>query len=142
MAYSTETDFLKRVSKTDLDLLTAPVSGDNLTADEILEEAIDTADGLINSYLAPVSQALPLATVPKTITQASCDIAIYNLHSRIQNIDIPEWVSSRYRSVIYWLKDLSSGKAILEAGAIDPADDISGTESGSERQAIFHSRTI
>lgn len=113
MAYSTETDFLKRLAKPDYDELVAPKDGDELEAEDILDEAISTADAIIDSYIMNVVDTVPLDEPSKMITQCSVDIAIFNLHSRIQYDRIPEWVKDRYDAAIAWLKDVSSGKANL-----------------------------
>lgn len=111
--YSTEADFLKRIAKTDYDELVRPVTGDTLTAAEIRDEAIETADEVINSYIMSVVDTVPLDEPTKMITQCSVDIAIFNLHSRVQYDRIPEWVKDRYDACIAWLKDVASGKANL-----------------------------
>mgnify|MGYP000950012380 CR=1 FL=1 len=111
--YSTEADFLKRISKQDYDELVRPVDGDTLTAAEIRDEAIETADEVINSYIMSAVATVPLDTPGKMITQCSVDIAIFNLHSRIQYERIPEWVKDRYDACIAWLRDVQSGKANL-----------------------------
>lgn len=113
MAYSTETDFLKRISKEVYDELVAPVTGDDLTSDEIRDEAIATADETIDSYISSAVDTVPLDEPTKVITQCSVDIAIFNLHSRIQYDRIPDWVKDRYDACIAWLKDIATGKANL-----------------------------
>jgi phage gp36-like protein len=111
--YSTEADFLKRIAKEDYDELVRPRTGDDLTEAEIRDEAIDTADEVINSYIMSVVDTVPLAEPTKMITQCSVDIALFNLHSRIQYDRIPEWVKDRYDACMAWLKDVQSGKANL-----------------------------
>jgi len=138
MAYATEADVLKRVRKDVYDKLVEPVSGDDLLADDILDEAIGTADSMIDSYLTSRISTLPLETIPKIVTQCSVDIAVYNLHSRIQYQDIPEWVTTRYNFAVQWLKDVASGKANLETAAIEDETTDSGVTYETERQ-IFDS---
>lgn len=111
--YSTEADFLKRIAKEDYDELVRPRTGDDLTADEIRDEAIATADEVIDSYIMSVVDTVPLADPTKMITQCSVDIALFNLHSRVQFDRIPEWVKDRYDACMAWLKDVQSGKANL-----------------------------
>lgn len=139
MAYSTEEDILKRIKKSEYDKLVAVSAGDNLSTDDIRDEAIATADSMIDSYLQNRISDLPLDTPPKSIVQASCDIAIYNLHSRIQYIDIPEWVNVRYNACIQWLKDISKGLANIEAAAITTDTETGGIDYGNEREAVFNS---
>lgn len=111
--YSTEADFLKRIAKEDYDELVRPRTGDSLTAAQIRDEAVETADEVIDSYIMSVVDTVPLDTPTKMITQCSVDIAIFNLHSRVQFDRIPEWVKDRYDACLAWLKDVQSGKANL-----------------------------
>lgn len=120
--YSTEADFLKRIAKEDYDELTRPRTGDSLTAAQIRDEAIETADEVIDSYIMSVVDTVPLDTPTKMITQCSVDIAIFNLHSRVQYDRIPEWVKDRYDACLAWLKDVQSGKANLGLPAEDEED--------------------
>lgn len=143
MAYSTEEEILKRIKKSEYDKLVAVSSGDGLTADEISDEAIATADSIIDSYLQNRISDLPIDTPPRSIVQASCDIAIYNLHSRIQYVDIPEWVNARYLAVMQWLKDIAKGLANIDTSTLTSDE----TESGgvtyeTERTSVFGSNTF
>lgn len=142
MAYSAESDFLKRIKKSELDKLTAVSAGDGLTAAGILSESISTADSMIDSYLSSQISTLPLDTVPKIITQASVDIAIYHLHSRIQYIDIPEWVKTRYDTTIAWLKDVARGVAAIESLDTTEETIVTGIDYGSDRLSVFNSDTF
>jgi phage gp36-like protein len=141
MAYSTEPDFLKRISKEDYDELVKPVTGDTLAAADIRDEAIETADDMINSYLLNVVTAVPLDEPPKVITQCSVDIAIFNLHSRIQYDRIPEWVKDRYDACISWLKDIASGKANLGLSETEEEERVDRTSYGSA-EVIMNRSTI
>lgn len=143
MAYSTTSDILKRIRKPDYDKLTLVYAGDGLTSEGIKDEAIATADSIIDSYLQKRIADLPLDAPPKSIVQASCDIAIYNLHSRIQYIDIPEWVSVRYNAAISWLRDISRGVAEIETGGLAEAETESGgVDYENERDSLFTSSTF
>lgn len=129
--YSTEADFLKRISKTDYDELVRPVTGDTLTAAEIRDEAIETADEVINGYIMSVVDTVPLDEPTKMITQCSVDIAIFNLHSRIQYDRIPEWVKDRYDACMAWLKDVASGKANLGLSVEEEEERLDKTSYGA-----------
>ncbi|MBM4159117.1 MAG: DUF1320 domain-containing protein [Ignavibacteria bacterium] len=101
--YSTKEDFLKRVSEDDLNSLTDK-------EDDNLEEAINTADSIIDGYLSNIFSELPLDDTPKIITQISIDIALYNLHSRLQYKDIPDHISKKYEGSIKLLEKIASGE--------------------------------
>lgn len=129
--YSTESDFLKRISKLDYDELVRPVEGDTLSSDDIRDEAIETADEVIDSYIMSVVSSVPLDEPTKMITQCSVDIAIFNLHSRVQYDRIPEWVKDRYDACMGWLKDVQSGKANLGLSESEEEERIDKTTYGS-----------
>ncbi|MBK9333855.1 MAG: DUF1320 domain-containing protein [Ignavibacteria bacterium] len=137
MAYSLEADFLKRISKEVYDELTAPVSGDGLTAEDIIEDAIDTADNTIDSYISSAVSTVPLDEPTKMITQCSVDISIFNLHSRVQYDRIPEWVKDRYDACISWLKDVQSGKANLGLSEAEEDERVDKTVYGSEERRMY-----
>jgi phage gp36-like protein len=134
--YSTEADFLKRIAKEDYDELVRPRTGDDLTADEIRDEAIATADEVIDSYIMSVVDTVPLADPTKMITQCSVDIALFNLHSRVQFDRIPEWVKDRYDACMAWLKDVQSGKANLGLGP-DATEELLDKTSYSAAEIIM-----
>lgn len=137
MPYSAEADFLKRISKEVYDELTAPVTGDGLTAEEILEDAIETADDTIDSYISSAVSTVPLDEPTRMISQCSVDIAIFNLHSRVQYDRIPEWVKDRYDACISWLKDIQSGKANLGLSEAEEQERVDKTVFGSEERRMY-----
>lgn len=137
MAYSAEADFLKRISKEVYDELVAPVTGDTLTAAQIRDEAIATADDTINSYISSAVDTVPLDEPTKMIVQCSVDISIFNLHSRIQYDRIPEWVKDRYDACISWLKDVQSGKANLGLSTTEEAERVEKTVYASEERIMY-----
>ena len=114
--YSDKNFFLTKISQTELDNLTGAV-------DANLDAAIESADGLIDSYLQTVT-AVPLAIVPAIVKQLSYDIAVFFLHDRIQYNEIPQRVKDKYDSSIFFLKDVAAGKANLPGIS---ADVINGT---------------
>lgn len=137
MPYSTEADFLKRISKEVYDELTAPVEGDDLTSANIRDEAIATSDETIDSYISSAVGTVPLDEPTKVITQCSVDIAIFNLHSRIQYDRIPEWVKDRYDACISWLKDIQSGKANLGLSEDEEAERVDKTVYGAAERVNY-----
>lgn len=141
MSYSTEADLLKRIKKIEYDKLVAPSTGDGLTAGNIRDEAIASADSLIDSYLQNRISSLPLDEPPKAIVQCSCDIVIYNLHCRIQYQDIPEWVQTRYNYCIKYLQDIAKGLVSLSSESIADETYSEGISYETER-SIFNSSTF
>lgn len=114
MAYSVKNDFYSSIQSSELDKLITPTADEvtaGITSDAILNDAIEKADNLIDSYITNQVKELPLETVPVMINKCSVDIAIFFLHGRIQYNEIPGFVETRYLAAEKYLKDISSGKA-------------------------------
>lgn len=113
MAYTDRDYFLNKIKESELIKLTADDNGDEDT--EKLTNAIASADDLIDSYLKKVVDELPLAAdiVPESIKQCSYYIAVYYLHDNIDYADIPEHAEKNYKNSIAYLKDVSTGAALL-----------------------------
>lgn len=86
---------------------------------ELLTRAIDSAEGLIESYLAmrydvpvDVSADLRLAASLRGVT---LDLAQFNLMSA--NSLVPDSMKLIYDRVLKWLQDIAAGKAVLPAAA-------------------------
>lgn len=103
--YSDENYFLTKIKKVELDKLT----DGNINN---LHSAIASADSMINSYLKGIT-TVPLVNPPEIIKQLSYDIAIFELHDRIQYADIPERIKAKYDAAIFYLKDIARGQANL-----------------------------
>lgn len=102
--YTDKDYFLTKLNEEDLNNLL----GDN---DDNLTNAIQAADSLIDSYLTNVATTVPLASPPDIVKQLSYDIAVFYLHDRIQFVDIPERVKTKYDAAISFLKDVARGMA-------------------------------
>lgn len=137
--YCTETDILKVIKKAEYDKLTASDSGVT-TAAQIRDEAIADADSLINGYLKNAVKVLPLADVPKSIKQCSVDIAIFNLHARIQYDEIPDFWKDRYDARIAFLKDISKGIAGLDQTVV--SDDEESNIDVNQNTNVFDRSTF
>lgn len=74
----------------------------------VLERALATADGEINSYLS-VRYAIPLPLVPQIVRDKACDIARY----RLQDDTPTDEARQRYEDAIEWLKSVAAGRALL-----------------------------
>ncbi len=143
MAYATETDIIKRISKAEYNKMVTVSYGDGLSPADIRDEALDTASSIIDSYLQGRIAELPIDTPPRSIVQACCDITIYNLHSRIQYIDIPDWINSRYQACMQWLKDVSKGLANIDNSTLTDDEEESGSVTyGSDRCSVMGSDTF
>lgn len=108
MAYSAKADFQKRFTDAKLIALTRGTGAINETN---LNEAIATADSIIDSYLMSVCSTLPLNDPPAYIKNYSVIIAVKELQKSIQYKDIPEFVMKEYDAAIAHLKDIAKGNA-------------------------------
>jgi len=127
--YSSREDFDKVINNDDLAALTGE------QGDESLFAAIESADSIIDGYLSSVCTVLPLVNVPPVIRQLSIDIGLYNLHTRVQFKDIPEWVSKKYDNAIKMLRSISKGELILPG--IIPEERLSKIIIGSDEKRTF-----
>jgi len=100
----------------------------------VVTRAIADADEEIDSY-AGVRYSLPFSTTPNRVRTLSVDIAIYNLYSRRRGA--PEDRKARYERVIQFLKDVATGKAVLDVP--DPAND---TDDGVETSSVKTDRVF
>ena len=95
MSYAVKQDMVDRFRATELIQLTDVDSVANAIDDTVLDRALDDADAEIDGYLAG-RYTLPLATVPRVLTNIACDIARYRLHDDRAT----EQVTTRYRDAI------------------------------------------
>lgn len=107
MPYSDKTYFVNKINNDELDKLTN-------SDEQILNEAIKSADSLIDSYLKNVVSSLPFENAPYIIQQCSYDLAIFYLHDRIQYSEIPQWVKDKYNSAIDFLTKAAKGIVSLD----------------------------
>ncbi len=121
MAYCTQTDLEDALTKAKLIQLT---DDEKLGAIKVarMDKAILSADTLIDSYLRGTH------TVPVTGTQAaldrlrqvSVDLTRFYLWTRRRPSDIPEDLDKSYERCIAFLKDVQSGKVLLDTPTATP----------------------
>lgn len=118
MPYSTQADLLNQLSEQELveltdDARTGAVDAAKVTA------AIKTADATIDAY-AGGRYSVPLAVSDK-VKALSVDLAIYELEKRRRRIRPDS--QAAYNAAIAFLKDVASGKAVLDqAGALQTSE--------------------
>src|SRR5213075_1292413 len=119
MAYSTKTDILNQISDEELAQLSSE-QGDFID-DVVVSSAISTADSLIDSYVGRV-YVVPVSPTPPRLKNISATIAVYNLHARRSGKlgGVNEAIRTSYEDCLGYLKDISTGKAVLD-GAVTPA---------------------
>lgn len=133
MAYATVQDMIGRYGETEM-LRLSSVDGilPEAVAAAPVEQAIADADALIDSYLRK-RYALPLATVPRVITNHSCALARYEL-SVGGDREPAEQVRNGRKDAIAWLSALASGSVSLEGAAAVSATSAAQT---ADRERMF-----
>lgn len=106
MAYINKEYFLRRIKLALLNELTN-------SSDENLDDALKSADDMIDSYLRNKIKVLPLSNPPDMIKRCSFDIAHYLLHDRTQSNQVPANVITKYDTAVEYLKAISSGNVQL-----------------------------
>lgn len=121
MTYATQADMVTRFGETELAQRTDRENGLVIDVD-VLNRALDDADGEINGYLAK-RYALPLASVPIVLTRLAADVARYHLYDD----GATQVVRQRYEDAVSLLKRMSSGDVQLfgaEAAAVAGVDTV------------------
>lgn len=124
MAYSSQTDILKRMPEAELISLTDHEQTGAVVA-AVVTEAIAAADSEIDSYLRARGEDTPLEDVPEIVVRVSVALAINSLYEdRVESV--PETVASRRDWARAWLTDFAAGRVSLgddDHSATDPATD-------------------
>ncbi len=123
MAYSTLADILDAIDERALIQLTDDEDTGEVNAARV-EKAIADADEEINGYVGS-RYAVPLSPVPALLRKLSVDIAIYNLHGRLDHT--PEERSNRYKNAVKILDNIALGKVSL--GTHDPEGNPPATDA-------------
>ena len=107
MSYVTAQDMIDRFGSKELIELT---DHDNagVIDDTVLQRALDDASAEIDGYLAAV-YALPLSTVPNSVTRLCADMARYYL----MGDRVTQAVSDRYKNAVAFLRGVADEKVSL-----------------------------
>ncbi|WP_040728227.1 gp436 family protein [Thiomicrorhabdus sp. Kp2] len=109
MNYATQIDIENRYG-TDSLLVVADRNDDQVVDAEVVTAALEDASAEIDSYVG-VKYALPLATVPRVLSQLCVDIAFYKLSADADMAT--EERRQRYDDAIGLLKRFSRGEVTL-----------------------------
>lgn len=82
----------------------------------LIDRAIADADALIDGYLK-VRYALPMAVVPRLVTDLSLRISIYYAHAHVA----ADKIKADYEAALKTLRDISTGIIQLDVDGIEPA---------------------
>ncbi len=120
MAYCTYQDIETRLSEADLAAL-ADYDGDGQPDETVVEQAIRSAEALIDSYLGvrfSVPVSAPGDGCPDVLTARAVNLAVYFL--RLGRDSVTEDVRAQYEDDIAWLKEVVAGSVSL---GVEPAPD-------------------
>lgn len=126
MTYAVQQDLVDRFGQTEIAQLTDRTNGTTIDT-AVLGKALADADDLINSHLA-TRYTLPLASVPKVIVRAACDIARYYLYED----RVTEQVRARYEDTVKFLKAVADGAVTL---GLDAANQVASQSGGAQVDA-------
>lgn len=116
MAYCSIDDILRVIPEGELAELTTEVGTSPDT--DVVNEAVAKADALIDAYCGR-QYAVPFDPVPELVESLSVDIAVYRLYLRRRVV--PDPARQRYEDALSFLKDVSTGKAVISADAATAA---------------------
>lgn len=131
MPYATQQDMEYRFGAAELAQLTDRQNGTTIDA-TVLGKALADADDLINSYLA-TRYSLPLASVPKVIVRAACDIARYFLYED----RVTDQVRARYDDTVRFLRSIADGAVSLGLDAAQSVPASAGGPMYDARDRVF-----
>lgn len=115
MSYATTEDMEKRYGQKELVQLTDRENVGRLD-ESVLSEALADASAECDSYMAG-RVVLPLTFVPPVLLRAVCDIARFRLYG----VRAPEEIRNRYKDAVSWLRDVASGKAVVQGAPVPSA---------------------
>jgi phage gp36-like protein len=129
LAYAKPLDFTNHFGEVEAQQLT-DLNDQGSVDGVLLSLSLSDAADEINSYISRAYKLpLPVSAVKAPLVRVSCDIARYRLYK-----DRPtDEVTERYKIARAWLKDVSSGLAVL---VFDPPLDVEQTASTQIPQVI------
>ena len=122
--YASKQDMIDRFTATELIQLTDRTGAVDAIDDTVLQRALDDADAEIDVFLTP-RYTLPLASVPRILVNAACDVARYRLYEDRST----EHVTKRYDDAVKLLKMISRGEISL---GLDQAQEPTQSAGGAQ----------
>jgi phage gp36-like protein len=126
MGYATRDDLEKRYSADEVEQRESALPAG--AVDRVLADA----DALIDGYLVG-RYSLPLTPVPANLPQVACAIARYHLLGD----SATERAREDHKDAIAWLKDVASGRVLLQGAAIVPGNEPASVVMVSGAEAVF-----
>ncbi len=97
-----------------------------------VENALVTADALIDGYLVG-RYTLPLAPIPPNLPQIACALARYTLLGDAAT----ERARNDQKDAIAWLRDVQSGRVLLQAAAPAPGNEPAALVMMTSAESVF-----
>lgn len=119
MAYATLQDLIDRFGEREIIELTDRADPPADAADpDVAGAALTSASSVIDGFVA-VRYGLPLAVTPALLVEICCDLA----RARLYRDQITEVVEGRRKDALMALRDIASGKMLLDVAGAEPAAD-------------------
>lgn len=109
MSYCVKEDLLKLVSAEELAQL-SDLENSGAVDENVVDASIETADALIDSYIAGRVSNVPLDSVPVIIKKISAKLALCELYSNRLNRVLPEGLGEMRKNALEILENLKNGK--------------------------------
>jgi phage gp36-like protein len=110
MPYAAQSDLLQRMTLKELTQLTDDVNA-GVPDDTIVNGELEEASGIVDGYCR--SRYVTPLQLSDVVTRVTRDIAVYQLFSRRPQ-RMSETVRQRYDDAMALLKDVATGKAVLD----------------------------
>lgn len=119
--YATVSDMAERYGEQELIRLTTPDGQPLERIDtDAVERALNEASALADTYLRRRYQ-VPADVPPPELTNAICKLARYDLSTGEQKVPSESVLRDR-KETLDWLRDVSTGKALLDLSEIETGD--------------------
>lgn len=128
MSYSSLADLINASNEEVIIQLTDDEGTESVNTDRVLS-AIKTADDLIDGYIRG-RYNVPLTESVGIIKTISVDVAIYKLHERRLETDMPDSLVNRYKNALKMLEQIQKGVLTLGIATISETSGAGGTVSG------------
>jgi phage gp36-like protein len=128
MSYAVKQDMIEQYGEAELIRLTDRTNTPQTTIDDaIVQNALDSADGMINGYLQAAGITVPIAPVPRSVVDAARTIARYRLWKDKASAQVRQ----DYEDAIAWLVNVAKG--IVQLG--DNAAPAPAVSAGSPKSS-------
>lgn len=135
MAYAIQTDLEDAFGVAEV-LQLADRDRNGVADPGFVASSLNRADSLIDGYLAG-RYALPIIPAPAVLTATACDLARYWLYDDAA----PDRVRQGYEDAIAWLKDVASGRVLLQL-PVAAAGVSAGSPDWDAPERVFTSDTL